>query len=62
MTYRAIHQVGKEEFSTTKITGHFKMNWRSAKRLITLTENLKVAALDLKILIQKKPLPQQFRK
>ena len=38
MTYQLVHQMEKEGFSTTKIAGHFKMNWRTAKRLLTLTE------------------------
>ena len=36
MTYQLVHQMEKEGFSTTKIAGHFKMNWRTAKRLCKL--------------------------
>ncbi|MET3114513.1 hypothetical protein AAKU52_002248, partial [Pedobacter sp. CG_S7] len=38
MTYHLVHQMGREGFSTQKIADHFGMNWRTAKRLLSLPE------------------------
>jgi transposase len=38
MTYHLVHQMEREGFSTSKIAEHFGLNWRTAKRLLTLSE------------------------
>jgi len=38
MTYHLVHQMDREGFSTVKIAEHFGMNWRTAKRLLKLSE------------------------
>ncbi len=38
MTYHLVHQMDSEGFSTKKISEKFGMNWRTAKRLLALSE------------------------
>lgn len=38
MTYHEVHRMGREGFSITKIAAYLGMNWRTAKRLLSLSE------------------------
>lgn len=38
MTYHEVHRMGREGFSITKMAAYLGMNWRTAKRLLSLSE------------------------
>ena len=38
MTYHLVHQMKRDGFSTSKIAAHFGLNWRTAKRLLKISE------------------------
>jgi transposase len=38
MTYHQVHQMERDGFSIQRIAGYLGMNWRTAKRLLSLTE------------------------
>lgn len=38
MTYHEVHQMARDGFSVSKIADHLGMNWRTAKRLLSLSE------------------------
>jgi hypothetical protein len=38
MTYHQVHQMEREGFSIQKIAGYLGMDWRTAKRLLSLNE------------------------
>jgi hypothetical protein len=38
MTYHQVHQMEREGFSIQKIAEYLVMDWRTAKRLLSLTE------------------------
>src|SRR5690606_38046785 len=39
MTYHEVHRMARQGFSIAKIADHLGMNWRTAKRLLSLSED-----------------------
>jgi len=46
MTYQLVHQMQREGFSIQKIADHLGMNWRTAKRLLDLSEQEYLFAIE----------------